>query len=107
MAQLLQIQQIDFVIMPPHLPERWFWHDNRAKMVDLFHMADLDQLSSTKKRQSFKTLVHISKPTVRFWQTKCRLLLFCRVHLFIKWTGTHAAYTDLCSKNNQYTVEEY
>ncbi|MCB0395553.1 MAG: type II toxin-antitoxin system HigB family toxin [Flavobacteriales bacterium] len=30
-----------------------------------------------------------------------------RVHLFVKWIGTHAAYTKLCDKGNQYTVGEY
>ena len=27
-----------------------------------------------------------------------------RVHLFIKWIGTHAEYTKLCDDNKQYTV---
>lgn len=28
-------------------------------------------------------------------------------HLYIKWIGTHAAYTSLCRKNEQYTVNMY
>lgn len=27
-----------------------------------------------------------------------------RVHLYIKWIGTHAEYTKLCENNKQYTV---
>jgi len=30
-----------------------------------------------------------------------------KVHLFIKWIGTHADYTALCSKNKQYTIDHY
>lgn len=30
-----------------------------------------------------------------------------KVHLFIKWIGTHAAYTKLCNDNKQYTINAY
>jgi len=30
-----------------------------------------------------------------------------RVHLFIKWMGTHAEYTVLCKQGNQYTTDIY
>jgi mRNA interferase HigB len=30
-----------------------------------------------------------------------------KVHLFICWIGTHAAYTRLCEENKQYTVSIY
>ena len=30
-----------------------------------------------------------------------------RVHLFIKWIGTHAAYTRLCNLGKQYGVDDY
>ncbi len=30
-----------------------------------------------------------------------------QVHLFVCWIGTHAEYTKLCQKNEQYTVNEY
>ena len=30
-----------------------------------------------------------------------------KVHLFLKWIGTHAAYTKLCNKGKQYTVNAY
>lgn len=30
-----------------------------------------------------------------------------RLHLYIKWIGTHAEYTDLCDNNEQYTVNIY
>ncbi len=30
-----------------------------------------------------------------------------RIHLFIKWIGTHAEYTGLCRDNEQYTVNIY
>ena len=30
-----------------------------------------------------------------------------RVHLYIRWIGTHAEYTKLCDKNEQYTVNIY
>ena len=29
------------------------------------------------------------------------------LHLYIKWIGTHATYTALCDKNEQYTVNIY
>ena len=30
-----------------------------------------------------------------------------RVHLFIKWIGTHAAYTKLCNERKQYGIDVY
>ncbi len=30
-----------------------------------------------------------------------------RVHLFIKWIGTHAEYTKLCNEGKQYEIDEY
>jgi mRNA interferase HigB len=30
-----------------------------------------------------------------------------KVHLFIKWIGTHAEYTSLCKNGKQITVENY
>jgi mRNA interferase HigB len=30
-----------------------------------------------------------------------------KVHLYIKWIGTHAEYTALCKKNLQYSVDNY
>ncbi|MCF8297095.1 MAG: type II toxin-antitoxin system HigB family toxin [Melioribacteraceae bacterium] len=30
-----------------------------------------------------------------------------KVHLFIKWIGTHSEYTKLCAQGKQYTVEAY
>ena len=30
-----------------------------------------------------------------------------KVHLFINWIGTHAAYTKLCKNGEQYTVNAY
>ncbi|MBL4755954.1 MAG: type II toxin-antitoxin system HigB family toxin [Flavobacteriales bacterium] len=30
-----------------------------------------------------------------------------RVHLFVMWIGTHAAYTKLCNGGKQYTVSDY
>lgn len=30
-----------------------------------------------------------------------------KVHLFIKWIGTHSEYTKLCAEGKQYTVEVY
>jgi len=30
-----------------------------------------------------------------------------RVHLYIKWIGTHTEYTELCNNNEQYTVNIY
>lgn len=30
-----------------------------------------------------------------------------RLHLYIKWIGTHAEYTGLCENNKQYTVNIY
>lgn len=30
-----------------------------------------------------------------------------KVHLFIKWIGTHADYTKLCNGNKQYTIDAY
>lgn len=30
-----------------------------------------------------------------------------RVHLYIKWIGTHAQYTQLCNDNKQYTINSF
>jgi mRNA interferase HigB len=30
-----------------------------------------------------------------------------RVHLYVKWMGSHAAYTQLCYKNEQYYISMY
>ena len=30
-----------------------------------------------------------------------------RVHLYVKWIGTHAEYTKLCNKDKQYTIDDY
>jgi mRNA interferase HigB len=30
-----------------------------------------------------------------------------RVHVYIKWIGTHAEYTKLCLDNNQYSVNSF
>ncbi len=30
-----------------------------------------------------------------------------KVHLFIKWIGTHAEYTKLCAEGKQYTIDVY
>lgn len=30
-----------------------------------------------------------------------------RVHLYVKWIGTHAGYNGLCKKNKQYTIDDY
>ncbi len=30
-----------------------------------------------------------------------------RVHLFICWIGTHAAYTEMCKRKEQYTINKY
>ena len=30
-----------------------------------------------------------------------------RVHLFVKWIGTHAEYDKLCSKSKQYSVDDF
>lgn len=30
-----------------------------------------------------------------------------KVHLFVKWIGTHAQYTELCNSNKQFSVNSY
>jgi len=30
-----------------------------------------------------------------------------RVHLFVKWIGTHAEYTKLCNENKQFEIDNY
>jgi len=30
-----------------------------------------------------------------------------KMHLFIKWIGTHAEYDELCSHNRQFSVDDY
>ena len=30
-----------------------------------------------------------------------------KVHLYIKWIGTHSQYTQLCDNNKQYSVNSY
>ncbi len=38
----------------------------------------------------------------------CRYLFgITKVHLFIKWIGTHAEYTKLCNEGKQYKINAY
>ena len=30
-----------------------------------------------------------------------------RIHLFVKWIGTHREYTKLCNKNEQYSIKQF
>lgn len=30
-----------------------------------------------------------------------------KVHIFVKWIGTHAEYTKLCNENKQYEIEAF
>lgn len=30
-----------------------------------------------------------------------------KVHLYIKWIGTHAAYSKLCKRKDQYTIDSF
>ena len=30
-----------------------------------------------------------------------------KVHLFVKWIGTHTEYDELCDQGNQYNIDEY
>ncbi len=30
-----------------------------------------------------------------------------KVHLFVKWIGTHAEYTKICNKEKQYEISDY
>jgi mRNA interferase HigB len=30
-----------------------------------------------------------------------------KVHLFVKWIGTHADYTKICNENKQYVISNY
>jgi mRNA interferase HigB len=30
-----------------------------------------------------------------------------KVHLYIKWIGSHSEYTELCKKRKQYSVDDY
>ncbi len=30
-----------------------------------------------------------------------------RVHLYVKWIGTHVEYFELCDNNEQYTIDIY
>jgi hypothetical protein len=39
------------------------------------------------------------RPSFEDWVTN--------VHHYIKWIGTHAEYTALCKKNQQYSVDNY
>ncbi len=37
----------------------------------------------------------------------CKYHIGNRVHLYVKWVGTHAAYTELCATGDQYIVGIY
>jgi mRNA interferase HigB len=42
------------------------------------------------------------------YRTICRYFFGAqKVHLFICWIGTHAAYTAICKMNKQYTINIY
>ncbi len=42
-----------------------------------------------------------------FWMIAKYWFGLTKVHLYIKWIGTHAGDTDLCRKKLQYTVDDF
>ena len=68
-------------------------------IIGTFNSADI--LGNSSKRVVFN-----------IWGNKYRMI--CKyyfgkekIHLFIKWIGTHAEYTKLCNEEKQYTVNIY
>jgi mRNA interferase HigB len=63
--------------------------------------ASADLLGNGSNRVVFDIGGNSYRIICKYWFT------MTRVHLYIKWLGTHAEYTKLCNQNLQYTVEDY
>ncbi|HEX6915985.1 MAG TPA: type II toxin-antitoxin system HigB family toxin [Chitinophagaceae bacterium] len=66
---------------------------------DTFSAADL--LGNGSKRVVFDIGGNNYRMICKYWYGDTR------VHLYIKWIGTHAAYDMLCRKGKQYTVDDF
>ena len=63
---------------------------------------------------SIKKIIHIIEYKLFIGVAGNKYRMICkyhfgitRIHLFIKWIGSHAEYTKLCESNEQYTVNIY
>jgi len=70
-----------------------------ADLKKTFPAADL--LGKSSKRAVFDLGGNNYRIICKYWFTNTK------VHLYVKWIGTHAQYDEICKKNKQYTVEDY
>jgi len=74
------------------------WNEPKD-ILELFANADL--LGNGSNRVVFDIGGNNYRMICKYW------FAATRVHLYIKWLGTHAEYTKLCAENLQYSIEDY
>lgn len=73
--------------------------DRPADIQKLFPSADL--LGNGSDRVVFNINGNNYRLICKYWFD------ITKVHLYIKWIGTHALYTQLCKQGLQYTVDDF
>jgi mRNA interferase HigB len=66
---------------------------------ETFNSADL--LGNGSDRVVFNIAGNNFRMIAKYW------FGISKVHLYLKWIGTHAEYTDLCKKRQQYSVDSF
>ncbi len=83
--------------------ENWLEKIKRADwrrpedIYDTFDSADL--LGNGSDRVVFDIAGNSFRMIAKYW------FGLSKVHLYIKWIGTHAEYTDLCRRKQQYSID--
>ncbi len=73
--------------------------DCPADILDTYGNTDL--LGDGSKRAVFDIGGNNYRMICKYWFGATR------VHLYVKWIGTHAEYTKICQSNLQYIIEAY
>lgn len=82
--------------------------------LTLLRQADWDEPADISKTFGSADLLGYGSKRVVFNIAGNKYRMICkyhfgitRVHLAVKWIGTHANYTELCKKNLQYTINSF
>lgn len=70
-----------------------------SDIIDTFGSADL--IGQGTNRIVFDIAGNKYRMICKYW------FGISKIHLYVKWIGTHAEYDKLCRNKMQYTVEEY
>ena len=78
---------------------KWAEWDKPFDMITTFNSADI--LGNGSERVVFNIGGNKYRMICKYYFGETK------VHLSVKWIGTHAAYTKLCNEGKQYTVNVY